>query len=311
MSAKTTAVKTIGILGKIQPDNYNPVLSILEETHIKHKISFLLAEEVFLPKDKAGRKLCESKPFLEIRPETEIIKKATHIFSLGGDGTLLRTARLIGKKNTPIIGVNFGKLGFLTEFNPEEIYGCADLILKDKCIYDSRMVLTASVWNEENELLEDDLFWAMNDIVVDKSGYSKLITLDISVGKDRVGFYRADGIILSTPVGSTGYSLACGGPIMFPAMDGIILTPICPHTLTIRPLIIPTDKEITIIAHTQYHEILVAADGESKTYKTNSLKIKIRKANVKVNLVRNVKRTYYDVLRQKLNWSNDTRGTQL
>lgn len=311
MSAKTASAPVIGIFGHFQPGLFETILTNLEKAHHEYGLIFFLSDNLFNSKNKADRKHCESLPFLKILAETDIIKKTSYIFSLGGDGTLLRTARMIGKRDINIVGVNFGKLGFLTEYNPEEVENVIEQIVKDKCSFDKRMVLSASVYDEEGHHIDDQNLWAMNDIVVDKSGYSKLISLDIMVGKDRVGFYRADGIILSTPAGSTGYSLACGGPILFPAMDAIIITPVCPHTLTIRPLIIPTDKDITIIAQTEYHEILVASDGESKTYRTKSIKVKIKKANETVSIVRNSRRTYFDVLRQKLNWSNDTRGTQV
>lgn len=297
-------------MGFFQPGLFEKILTILEKAHTHYKLDFLLAEELFHPKNKSERKLCESQPYLKIKPVKEIIKKSTHLLSLGGDGTLLQTARLASKKGTPIVGVNFGRLGFLTEFNPDELDDVFSQIVNKTEVSDYRMVLTASVSNEEGTVVEKNLFWAMNDIVIDKSGFSKLITLDILVGKDRVGFYRADGIILSTPAGSTGYSLACGGPILYPTMDSILLTPVCPHSLTIRPLIIPTDKEITIIAQTQYHELLVAADGNSKVYKSNYIKVKIKKAAEHIDLIKNHKRTYFDVLRAKLMWSSDSRGTQ-
>lgn len=306
----SSASPVIGIMGFFQPGLFEKILTILEKAHSHYKLDFLLAEELFHPKNKSERKLCESQPYLKIKPVKEIIKKSTHLLSLGGDGTLLQTARLASKKGTPIVGVNFGRLGFLTEFNPDELDDVFSQIVNKTEVSDYRMVLTASVSNEEGTVVEKNLFWAMNDIVIDKSGFSKLITLDILVGKDRVGFYRADGIILSTPAGSTGYSLACGGPILYPTMDSILLTPVCPHSLTIRPLIIPTDKEITIIAQTQYHELLVAADGNSKVYKSNYIKVKIKKAAEHIDLIKNHKRTYFDVLRAKLMWSSDSRGTQ-
>ena len=306
----SSASPVIGIMGFFQPGLFEKILTILEKAHTHYKLDFLLAEELFHPKNKSERKLCESQPYLKIKPVKEIIKKSTHLLSLGGDGTLLQTARLASKKGTPIVGVNFGRLGFLTEFNPDELDDVFSQIVNKTEVSDYRMVLTASVSNEEGTVVEKNLFWAMNDIVIDKSGFSKLITLDILVGKDRVGFYRADGIILSTPAGSTGYSLACGGPILYPTMDSILLTPVCPHSLTIRPLIIPTDKEITIIAQTQYHELLVAADGNSKVYKSNYIKVKIKKAAEHIDLIKNHKRTYFDVLRAKLMWSSDSRGTQ-
>lgn len=306
----SSASPVIGIMGYFQPGLFEKILAILEKAHGQYKLDFLLAEELFNPKNKSDRKLCESKPFLKIKPVKEIIKKSTHLLSLGGDGTLLQTARLASKKGTPIVGVNFGRLGFLTEFNPDELDDVFSQIVNKSEVSDYRMVLTATVINEDGREVGKDKFWAMNDIVIDKSGFSKLITLDILVGKDRVGFYRADGIILSTPAGSTGYSLACGGPILYPTMDSILLTPVCPHSLTIRPLIIPTDKEITIIAQTQYHELLVAADGNSKVYKSNYIKVKIKKAAEHIDLIKNHKRTYFDVLRSKLMWSSDSRGTQ-
>lgn len=307
---KAFSLPNIGILGYFQPGLFETILTTLEQSHHKFGLGFILSENLFHAKNKSHRKFCESLPFLTILPENEIIKHVSFIFSLGGDGTLLRAARLIGKKDIPIVGINFGKLGFLTEFNPSEVQTVIEKIVSNKIQIDHRMVLSATVFDGSGNQIEDQPLWAMNDVVVDKSGYSKLISLDIMVGKDRVGYYRADGIILSTPVGSTGYSLACGGPILFPAMDAIILTPVCPHTLTIRPLIIPTSKEIVITAHTDYHEMVVASDGVSKVYKLKSVKVKIKKSKDTVGIVRNSDRTYFDVLRQKLNWSNDIRGSQ-
>ncbi len=217
---------------------------------------------------------------------------------LGGDGTLLSMARAVGDLGVPLLGVNLGGLGFLTATTLEEMFPALEAYLGGRMAIEERMLLAARVIRNGQPLCE---YAALNDVVITKSAMSRIIDLSVSVDGRYATAYRADGLIISTPTGSTAYSLSAGGPILFPTMDAVVLTPICSHTLTNRPIVVPgTDRiEVTLLAD---QEVMATIDGQVGVGLREGDTVEIRKAASRIRLVRFPQKDFFSVLRTKLKW---------
>jgi NAD+ kinase len=217
---------------------------------------------------------------------------------LGGDGTLLSMARAVGDLGVPLLGVNLGGLGFLTATTLEEMFPALEAYLGGRMAIEERMLLAARVIRNGQPLCE---YAALNDVVITKSAMSRIIDLSVSVEGRYATAYRADGLIISTPTGSTAYSLSAGGPILFPTMDAVVLTPICSHTLTNRPIVVPgTDRiEVTLLAD---QEVMATMDGQVGVGLREGDSVEIRKAASRIRLVRFPQKDFFSVLRTKLKW---------
>jgi NAD+ kinase len=217
---------------------------------------------------------------------------------LGGDGTLLSMARAVGDLGVPLLGVNLGGLGFLTATTLDEMFPALEAYLEGHMAIEERMLLAARIVRAGQPLGE---YAALNDIVITKSAMSRIIDLSVSVEGRYATAYRADGLIISTPTGSTAYSLSAGGPILFPTMDAVVLTPICSHTLTNRPIVVPgTDRiEVTLLAD---QEVMATMDGQVGVGLREGDTVEIRKAAARIRLVRFPQKDFFSVLRTKLKW---------
>jgi NAD+ kinase len=221
---------------------------------------------------------------------------------LGGDGTLIGMAGRIASAGAtvPILGVNFGSLGFLTEITLDELFPSLESVLAGTAAIERRAMLTARTVRSDQPFAEHTV---LNDIVITKGALSRIIEMTIAVGGDAVTRVRADGLIVATPTGSTAYNLAAGGPIVHPAVDAVLLTPIAPHTLTNRPIVIPADTEVLVRPVMDPHdEVFVTFDGQSGFPLAANDVVHIRRARLALLLVKSANRTYFDVLRQKLKW---------
>lgn len=220
---------------------------------------------------------------------------------LGGDGTLLAMAKAIAESghDTPILAVNFGSLGFLTEITRPELYQSLDAVMAGRTSYDLRMMLCA----EASRAKESHM--ALNDVVFSRTALSRMIELSVSVGDQFVTAVKADGLIVATPTGSTAYNLAAGGPIVHPAMDALVLTPIAPHTLTNRPIVIPAEREVRVTSTSSNagDEVYVTMDGQTGFGLQEGDELTITRAAKPLRLVRSTTRSYFEVLRQKLKWN--------
>jgi NAD+ kinase len=225
------------------------------------------------------------------------------VIAFGGDGTILLAARYIGQRGTPILGVNLGKLGFLAELSPEEIPQAVDDLIAGKFTVEERLVLEAIVPSCPGMVLR-----SVNDIVVDKSRSSRMISMQTHIDGAFAVTYRGDGLIVSTPTGSTGYALSNAGPIVIPTCEVIGITPIAPHTLSGRPLIIPATSTIRITVQAPAGEVLLSGDGQEEAVLKPPVEIVVRKAEYPVRLVTRKSRSYFDVLRAKLFWGADARS---
>ncbi len=217
---------------------------------------------------------------------------------LGGDGTLLSMARAVGDLGVPLLGVNLGGLGFLTATTLDEMLPALEAVLAGRMAVDERMMLTVRVLRGGQRLCE---YAALNDVVITKAAMSRIIDLAVSVEGQHATAYRADGLIISTPTGSTAYSLSAGGPILFPTMDALVLTPICSHTLTNRPIVVPADLrvEVTLLAD---QEVMATVDGQVGVNLKVRDTVEVVKAGARIRLVRFPQKGFFSVLRTKLKW---------
>jgi NAD+ kinase len=236
------------------------------------------------------------------KPLKECVSKVDMVIALGGDGTILWGAREVGSLGTPILGVNLGKLGFLAELSPDDMQRAINDILANKYIIEERLVLEAESPNIAGKVLH-----AYNDIVVGKARSSRVIDLETHIDGSFAVTYRGDGLIVSTPTGSTAYALSNGGPIVIPTSNVIGITPIAPHTLSGRPLIVPETSTIRIAVSAEDDEILISADGQEEAFVQVPVEVVIRRAPFRLRLVKRVDRSYFDVLRAKLLWGKDAR----
>ena len=226
---------------------------------------------------------------------------------LGGDGTLLAAARALQTKQVPILGVNLGGLGFLTEITLDELYPMLENILRGDYKTDERMLLTARVWRKGKVV---DAFTFLNDVVITKGALARIIELETMVDNVYLTTFRADGLIISTPTGSTGYSLSAGGPIVYPSLHSIIITPICPHTLTNRPIIVPQEATMSVTLSSGGQEVFLTLDGQVGFKMNLQDRVEVKKGEGFISLIKSPSRSYFEVLRKKLMWGADIIGNR-
>lgn len=229
----------------------------------------------------------------------DVPKSSDLIIVLGGDGTLLHAARLVGKSEIPILGVNLGSLGFLTEIALEELNKTIEKVLAGDFKIEERMMLKAEIVTADGKKSE---YSVLNDVVINKGVLARIINLEVMVNGAYLTTYNADGLIVSTPTGSTGYSLSAGGPVVHPTLSAIIINPICPHTLTNRPILVPEGSKIEIRLLSGDGNVYVTLDGQVGVDFPEGKSIVVSKSKRKVLLIEPPDRDYYDVLRTKLRW---------
>lgn len=218
---------------------------------------------------------------------------------LGGDGTMLSVARLVCEKGIPILGVNLGGLGFITEVKSADIFDSVERLLSGSCTFEERLMLTARVFRHGEGIAE---YTVLNDVVINKGALARIVDLDTFVNETYVTTFRADGLIVSTPTGSTAYCLAAGGPILYPTMDSIVLTPICPHTLTNRSIVLPENVVIRISLRSHVEDVFLTLDGQVGFSLRKDDVVAVEKSPFKVKLVIPYERDFFKVLRTKLRW---------
>ena len=233
----------------------------------------------------------------------ELLTEVDVLLSLGGDGTLLDTLSLIRDSQIPVIGINFGRLGFLASINKNEINTAIEALVKGAYSLDKRSILN---FESQNSLFGDENF-ALNDITIHRRDNSAMMIIHAYMNGEFINSYWADGLIIATPTGSTAYSLSCGGPIILPNAQNFVITPIAPHNLNVRPIIVPDDVKLTFEIEARSTKFLVSCDSRTETV-DRSVKININKANFNVNLLRLNNESYLTTLRNKLLWGIDTRN---
>src|SRR5437870_1123595 len=218
---------------------------------------------------------------------------------LGGEGTMIATARMLGDKEVPVIGVNYGGLGYLAEFPIEQLFPALESIFAGQYCVQRRVMLRVELRRGEELITKNRV---LNDVVVNKSALARIIEIETYLNNQFLNRFRADGLIVSTPTGSTAYNLSAGGPIIFPSMNAVVITPICPFTLSNRPIVVPDDSVIEVRLMTKNEEVALTLDGQVGFPLQAGDRALIRKSNATFNLVQPANRNYFDVLRDKLKW---------
>jgi NAD+ kinase len=233
----------------------------------------------------------------------DLALRADLIVVLGGDGTLLSIARLVGERETPILGINLGGLGFLTEITTDEAQATLARVLAGEYEVDRRITLEATVETHASgvRVADRESFRALNDVVINKRALGRMLELNVIAGGERFCSYRADGLIIATPTGSTAYALSAGGPIVFPSLDVVVLAPICPHTLSNRPVVLPDSFEIEVRLKTDDNGAMLAVDGQQTAPIASNDSLRVRRGKSPVVLVRS-SHSYFEIWRNKLRW---------
>jgi NAD+ kinase len=232
-------------------------------------------------------------------PEADLAQRVDLMLVLGGDGTMIATARMMGDVEVPVIGVNYGGLGYLAEFPIAELFPALEAILAGEYKLEPRLMLTIELWRGQELVTRNRV---LNDVVINKSALARIIEIEASLNDQFVNSFRADGLIVATPTGSTAYNLSAGGPVIYPSMNAVVITPICPFTLSNRPIVVPDDSLIAVRLITENEEVALTLDGQVGFPLQAGDRAMIRKSKTTFNLVQPANRNYFDVLRDKLKW---------
>ena len=232
-------------------------------------------------------------------PENVIPAMVQMIIVLGGDGTLISVARQIGARKIPIFGVNLGSLGFLTEITRQDALEVLEQVVSGEYSVSERHMLEAVVRRNDEDV---DTFTVLNDVVINKGALARIIDMEVHVNNDYLTTYKADGLIISTPTGSTAYNMAAGGPIIYPGLKSLVLTPICPHTLTNRPIIFSARSVVRVEVKFQDQDVVLTADGQVGMPLQGGDVVEVRLSPNRTLLIASPKRDYFEVLRTKLRW---------
>jgi NAD+ kinase len=280
-------MKKIGLFAKT---NVPEALTIAREF-----LSFAATKklEVFL-EDRLARRINAPQGY----PGEDIAGIVDLIIVLGGDGTLLSVIQMSKNRLVPILGVNLGDLGFLTEVHKEEFYQVVDDVLKGNYIAENRVMINVRLLRDEKVVLDE---MALNDAVI-RGSLARIITVDVFVDDEYLNRFKADGIIIATPTGSTAYSLSAGGPILHPSLPGLLVTPICPHILTNRPIVIPGDSAVRVVLEKSPDDTQLNIDGQRWESMREGDRVEISSSDRRVLLIRHKRRSYYEILRSKLSW---------
>lgn len=281
-------------------------IGIVTKRNIKNNVDYLKGlydylkrkkKRVFLDRNAGPLLLNEEGYTKEV-----LLAKSDLVIVLGGDGTLLKTARQIGYKKTLVLGVNMGNLGFLTEVDPEHLEEMLERVWEGKYVIDERSLLRVTVYREDVKIYTS---LALNDAVINQGAFARLINLRTEINQRKINDFWADGLIVATPTGSTGHSLSAGGPIVHPGLNTFVVCPICPSSLSNRPIVLPMDRQIKVTLGTDRGDVGLTLDGQESLSLQYNDDIKIRRSTRKFYLVRKTGENYYKILRAKLKWGGE------
>lgn len=282
----------MGIIGRQPDDQVHGVLARVEAFATEHDLTLV-------PEEKLRFGSRASLPLLQDPAKIDLL------LTLGGDGTLLRGVRRVVGHGVPVLGVNLGRLGFLTSVSPPDLEDALLQALRGAAFLDPRFTLEGRIIDSRG--VEGPRLWALNDIVLHQGAVARVVRLDLKVGRDaereEIGSFSGDGVIVATPTGSTAYSLSAGGPIIAPTMDCIAVTPISPHTLAMRPLLLPDHVRLDIRTVEEYEHLVVTADGQDGFSLAPGDRLAVEKGRERVSLVRFRGQTFFGGLKRVLNWA--------
>lgn len=287
-----------GITGNVTKDGiWQPVAEMARWLH-RHQRDFCVTQDIadgLLDRGLVDDAFCSEHASAHVSRQSDVL------LSFGGDGTFLRSAHAAGLDGPPILGINVGRLGFLARVEVGDVIRAVEMVEAGETGVEERLALAVEIENDGGVLA--DLYpWALNDLVVDKSGTASMIAVDASVDGLFLNTYWADGLIAATPTGSTAYALSVGGPIVTPQADAVVLAPIAPHTLTARPIVLPGSCVLEIRVTTRDHPYVLAIDGKSRVIEADDLTIRVRRASGAVRLVTLPGEDYFATVRDKLKW---------
>ncbi len=286
-------IKCVGVV--VKPNHKEAWATACELSEWLEKRGIALIGKPHEEAERVNAEKCE----IDTVQSEKFKSEADLIVVLGGDGTMLSTARLTGNREVLVLGINYGSLGYLTEFRIEEMFAALEEILSGKYELDRRVMLEIEHLRGEEVIGKGRV---LNDVVINKAALARIIEIEVSLNHLFVNSFRADGLIIATPTGSTAYNLSAGGPIVYPSMEAVVLTPICPFTLTNRPIVIPDDAEINLTLKNESDGVALTLDGQIGYSMKTGDTVSIRKSPTTFNLVQPPNRNYFDVLRNKLKW---------
>jgi len=280
-------MKSLGIIANVKKELTKSVLEEITRWASQNKVNVSICEELIPLIGQKENSL----------PRSQLWETSEVLISLGGDGTMLASARAVGEHQTPILGINLGGLGFLTEITSNDLHNTLNKLKKGDYFIEKRMVLETEI--EGGKRFDQ---YALNDVVIDKGEVARLFLLHLFTKDKFICSYSADGLILSTPTGSTAYSLAAGGPIINPRMNAIIVSPICPHSLASRPIVFSDNETLKVTVEISSRHAVLTIDGQVAFGVESGSSVLVRKAKHSVNLIKFRDRSFYEILRRKLHW---------
>ena len=292
----------VAIYGQYYQNSTEPIINDIFVFFNKNNVEMIIESHFLLMLNE--RKIVEKK-YKTFTSHTELDDSFDMLISIGGDGTILRAATLVRDSGIPILGINAGRLGFLASVQKENIASFMQFVIDKKYTISKRTLLSLTC-TPPNESI-DAINFAMNEITVSRKDTTSMITIDTYLNDEYLNSYWADGLIISTPTGSTGYSLSCGGPILTPDVKSLVITPIAPHNLTARPLVVPDETEIRLKVSGREENYLVSLDSRVTSVKNESI-LTLKKTPFQINMVEITEETFLKTLRSKLLWGQDKRN---
>jgi NAD+ kinase len=289
-----TSMRRIGVVVKPnQPEALKTVCRLVEWLDARG------IQLVSVPELNHARVEAETGCAVEIVEQERLAASVDLIVVLGGDGTMIATSRMMGDYDVPVLGINYGTLGYLAEFRTEEMFPALEAILAGDYRVDTRVRLAVDLYHGDEIVMHSR---ALNDVVINKSALARIIEIEARMNDQLISGFRADGLIVSTPTGSTAYNLSAGGPVVYPSMNALIITPICPFTLSDRPIVVPDDALIELRLRTPNEEVVLTLDGQVGRPIGVDDRVLIRKSLTTFKIVQPKNRNYFEVLREKLRW---------
>jgi NAD+ kinase len=290
----TSDIRRVGVVIKPELAEAVPTLRRLAEWLDARGVRLLGGPEI-----QGARQECGAGHAIDIVAHDEMAESVDLVVALGGDGTMIATARLLADADVPVLGINYGTLGYLAEFRTEEMFTGLESVFRGDYRVEARVRLAVEVFREETLLMRNRV---LNDVVVNKSALARIVHIEAYLNHQLISAFRADGLIISTPTGSTAYNLSAGGPVIYPSMNAVVVTPICPFTLSDRPIVVPDDALIEVFLKTPNEEVFLTLDGQVGLPLAVGDRILIRKSHMPFKIVQPQNRNYFEVLREKLRW---------
>lgn len=290
----TSSIKRVGIV--VKPHHPEALKTLCGVIDWLHQRGIGLAGGPEIERDRIA---LETGCAVEVIETEKLAASVDLMLVLGGDGTMIATARMLGDTEVPVLGVNYGGLGYLAEFRIEELYSALEAIIDGNYIVEKRVMLAVELLRGDESVTRSRV---LNDVVINKSALARIIEIEAYFNQQFVNSFRADGLIVSTPTGSTAYNLSAGGPVIYPTMNAVVVTPICPFTLSNRPIVVPDESLIELRLITQNEDVALTLDGQVGFPLKPEDRVVIRKSRTSFNLVQPMNRNYFEVLRDKLRW---------